>query len=214
MTSSDHSFGPIRLGRVADATSGSARIAATAAPGSPRRDRDVERRVEVAARTSAASSSVDLPGTGARRQNGRVDADEPHAERRQAEHDEQQSRSRRRRERDGASPSARTGTRRRAPPVAQPRAAARCQRAGASALIRSPRSTKSAGRTSRETAPASGATMIPPIAIERRNGSGKTSSEANAAATVTALNATVRPAVASVVVHRSEPGPSRAISSR
>ena len=53
--------------------------------------------------------------------------------------------------------------------------------------------------TSSATSPASSATAIPPIAIERRNPSGNTSSDAKAAATVTALNATVRPAVASVV---------------
>ena len=53
--------------------------------------------------------------------------------------------------------------------------------------------------TSSATTPASSATAMPPIAIERRNASGKTSSDANAAATVTALNATVRPAVATVV---------------
>ena len=66
---------------------------------------------------------------------------------------------------------------------------------------------RSAGRAARRaparrvsaTSPASGATISPPIAIERRNPSGNTSSDANAAATVTALNATVRPAVCTVV---------------
>ena len=75
------------------------------------------------------------------------------------------------------------------------RSAARCQLAGASAFTLVPSSAKSAGSTVSATRPASGATINPPIAIERRKPSGKTSNEPNAAATVTALNATVRPAV-------------------
>ncbi len=50
--------------------------------------------------------------------------------------------------------------------------------------------------------------------IERRKPSGKMASVAIAAATVTELNATVRPAVAIVRRTASGPGPSRASSSR
>ena len=94
------------------------------------------------------------------------------------------------------------------------RSAARCQLAGASAFTFVPSRAKSAGSTVSATSPASGAMISPPMAIERRKPSGNTSSDANAAATVTALNATVRPAVWRVARSASTPGPCRTSSSR
>ena len=94
------------------------------------------------------------------------------------------------------------------------RSAARRQRRGESAFTRSPSRTKSAGRTVSEISPASGATSPPAMPIERRKPSGKIASVAIAAATVTELKATVRPAVAIVRRTASAPGPSRASSSR
>ena len=58
------------------------------------------------------------------------------------------------------------------------------------------------------------ATIVPPIPIEYRKRCGNTSREASAAATVSELNSTVRPAVAIVRRSASAPGPTAASSSR
>jgi hypothetical protein len=71
-----------------------------------------------------------------------------------------------------------------------------------------------AGSAVSEMIPAASAVSDPLIAIEYRNRCGKTSSDSSAAATVSALNTIVRPAVRSVRSSASRPGPSRAISSR
>ena len=93
------------------------------------------------------------------------------------------------------------------------RGVAACRRTG-SALMRGPSRKKSGGRTVSETSPASGPTSAPAIPIERRNPSGKTASVAIETPTVTELNATVRPAVATVARTASAPGPRWASSSR
>ena len=72
----------------------------------------------------------------------------------------------------------------------------------------------SAGSAVSEMKPAPSAVSDPLIAIEYRKRCGKTSSESIATATVSELNTTVRPAVRSVRLSASRPGPSRAISSR
>ena len=72
----------------------------------------------------------------------------------------------------------------------------------------------SAGRAVSEMKPAASAVSEPLIAIEYRKRCGKTSSESIAAATVSELKTTVRPAVLSVRVSAAWPGPSRSISSR
>ena len=87
--------------------------------------------------------------------------------------------------------------------------AARRQRRGASAFTRGPSTASTAGSTSSATTAPARLTSIPPMPIERRKPSGKTSSEAIAAATVRALNSTVRPAVCSVRAIASRPGPVR-----
>ena len=56
--------------------------------------------------------------------------------------------------------------------------------------------------------------MTPARPIENRKRCGKTISPASAAATVTALKSTLRPAVWSVRVRASRPGPRAASSSR
>ena len=71
-----------------------------------------------------------------------------------------------------------------------------------------------AGSATSEMSPALSAVSEPLIAIEYRKRCGKTSSESIAAATVSELNTTVLPAVRSVRVSASRPGPLRSISSR
>ena len=58
------------------------------------------------------------------------------------------------------------------------------------------------------------ATITPARPIEKRKRCGKTISPARAAATVTALKSTLRPAVWSVRASASRPGPCAASSSR
>ena len=58
------------------------------------------------------------------------------------------------------------------------RSAARCQRAGASELMRGPSTASSAGSAISETVTATSAVAAPPMPIEIRNGSGMTHSEA------------------------------------
>ena len=100
------------------------------------------------------------------------------------------------------------------------RAALRCRLAGASALMRGPSATSTAGSTISETAPADSATSAPPTPIEYRNFMGITSIEAAAPATASELYSTVRPAVRSVRViaaaesARDPPPEPRANSSR
>ena len=62
--------------------------------------------------------------------------------------------------------------------------------------------------------PAPSAVIEPLTAIEYRKRCGKTSSESIAAATVSELKITVRPAVRSVRGSAARPAPSRSISSR
>jgi hypothetical protein len=71
-----------------------------------------------------------------------------------------------------------------------------------------------AGSTVSETTIAMSATNTPPMPIEYRNRIGKTSSEASAAATVSELKSTVRPAVRSVRAIAEAPSPPSASSSR
>ncbi len=78
--------------------------------------------------------------------------------------------------------------------------AARCTLPSLRASSRS-----SGGSSSRVTAAAASATAAPPMPIETRNRWGKTVRQAMAAATVTALNETVRPALLSVAA-RALPG--------
>ena len=78
---------------------------------------------------------------------------------------------------------------------------------GASALTRGPSSASTAGRTTSATVPPTSETSTPPTPIERRNRCGKTSSDAIAAATVSELKTTVRPALAIV----RATAPSRAV---
>ncbi len=78
------------------------------------------------------------------------------------------------------------------------RAIASFQRFGPPALTRSPRIPSSAGSSVSDTPAAISAHSIPPTPIEYRKRWRKTISAASAAATVTAENATTRPAVASV----------------
>ena len=94
------------------------------------------------------------------------------------------------------------------------RSAARCSRFGARALTRGPSSARIAGNTTSASVAAISATSAPAIPIERRKFCGKTASDATAAATVTELNAIVRPDVASVRRSASTPKPVRADSSR
>ena len=87
------------------------------------------------------------------------------------------------------------------PPCSDGRAvasAARRQRRGDRALTRVPSTASAAGRTTSATTIPASETRIPPIPIDCRKPSGKTSSDAIAAAIVSALKSTVRPAVASV----------------
>ena len=84
--------------------------------------------------------------------------------------------------------------------------ASRCQRSSADAaalpFLRSsfvPHIASSAGATASEATAATIATLAPAMPIERAKPRGKTVSVPSAAATVTAENATVRPAVAIVV---------------
>ena len=93
-------------------------------------------------------------------------------------------------------------------------AEARWKRRGARLSTRRPRRASTAGRKRSATPAPISDTSIPPMPIERRKLCGKTSSEASAAATVTALKSTVRPAVRSVSRSAFEPGPWTAISSR
>ena len=84
-----------------------------------------------------------------------------------------------------------------------------------SELIRGPSAASSAGSRISDTAAAISATSMPPMPIENRNRCGKTISDASAAATVTALNRTVRPAVTIVVRSATAVlSPWRSISSR
>ena len=94
------------------------------------------------------------------------------------------------------------------------RSARRLRNAGARALTRSPSSASTAGSTISAIAAAIRATIEPPMPIEYKKRCGKTISEAIAPATVSALNSTVRPAVAIVRRIASMPGPRLAISSR
>ena len=94
-------------------------------------------------------------------------------------------------------------------------AASRCiaarQRFRLSAFTRGPSAASSAGSSVSETNAALSATRLPPTPIEYRKRSGKTSIEAIAAATVSAENSTVRPAVATVA--RTASAVSRSCSS-
>jgi hypothetical protein len=75
------------------------------------------------------------------------------------------------------------------------------QRLRPSAFTRGPRTASIAGSTVSDTAAAVSATSTPPYPIENRNRRSNTISEPMAAATVMALNSTVRPAVR--IVRRS-----------
>jgi len=88
------------------------------------------------------------------------------------------------------------------------------QRLGANRSMRWPSTISSAGSAVSEMRPAPSAVSEPLIAIEYRKRWGKTSSESIAAATVSELNTTVRPAVRIVRSSASRPAPSRPISSR
>jgi hypothetical protein len=92
--------------------------------------------------------------------------------------------------------------------------AARRQRASESEFTRVPSTASSAGSVTSAAVAASSATAAPPIPIENRKRCGNTSSDASAAATISAEKATVRPAVRRVRVSAGRPGPSLAISSR
>ncbi len=81
-------------------------------------------------------------------------------------------------------------------------------------MTRSPSTISSAGSAISATAQATAAVIAPATPIEYRKRAGKTSSDSIAAATVSELKITVRPAVCSVRVSASRPGPSRSISSR
>ena len=83
-----------------------------------------------------------------------------------------------------------------------------------SALTRSPRRPRRAGRTVNAAAPASSDTTAPPIPIEMRNRCVNTANAPNAPATVIALKRTLRPAVWSVFRRAGAPAPVAAISSR
>ena len=87
-------------------------------------------------------------------------------------------------------------------------------RAGAGRRASRPRSRTSRARSRARRAPATSATTAPAIPIDCRKPSGKTVSVIRAKATVTALKATVRPAVAIVVRTAPAPGPWRSSSSR
>ena len=80
--------------------------------------------------------------------------------------------------------------------------------------MRGPSSASIAGSTTSASVAATSATMAPASPIEKRKFCGKTVSEASAAATVTELNAIVRPEVATVRRRASTPNPVRAASSR
>ena len=73
-----------------------------------------------------------------------------------------------------------------------------CQRLRLSEFTRGPSTASRAGSTVSDTTAAVSATSRPPTPIENRKRRSNTISDAIAAATVTALNATVRPAVRSV----------------
>ncbi len=90
----------------------------------------------------------------------------------------------------------------------------RLRKPGAPLLMRRPSTASTAGRTIRAMPAAIRATITPARPIENRKRCGKTISPARAAATVTALKSTLRPAVWSVRVSASRPGPRAAISSR
>ena len=90
----------------------------------------------------------------------------------------------------------------------------RLRNLGAPLLMRVPSSARTAGSTSRAIAAAIRATITPARPIENRKRCGKTISPARAAATVTALKSTLRPAVCRVRASASRPGPRAAISSR
>ena len=83
------------------------------------------------------------------------------------------------------------------------RAIASFQRRGPPALTRSPSAPSNAGSSVSDTSAAISAHIAPPTPIEYRNRCRKTISAASAHATVTALNATTRPAVRSVTASAS-----------
>ncbi len=80
--------------------------------------------------------------------------------------------------------------------------------------MRSPSSARSAGSVTIAPVAASATTGIPAYANDRRNTMGNSSSADNDAATAIALNSTVRPAVATVVVTASGTASPAASSSR
>ncbi len=90
----------------------------------------------------------------------------------------------------------------------------RTQRRGVNASMRCPSTASSAGSSVSVTSAAESGTAMPASPIERRNVCGNTSREARAAATVSALNTTVRPAVRTVAPTASRDPRPRAISSR
>ena len=88
------------------------------------------------------------------------------------------------------------------------------QRRGLSAFTRGPSAASIAGRIVSETSAAISAHTSPPTPIEYRKRWGKTSSAARAAATVTELKSTVRPAVAIVRASAAAVSAPRSSSSR
>src|SRR4029078_8681495 len=84
------------------------------------------------------------------------------------------------------------------------RSADRRSQRGESEFTRGPSTASNAGRNSSAERADISATHTPPTAIEYRNRCGQADRAAMAAATVSALNATVRPAVARVRTSASE----------
>ena len=157
-------------------------------------------------REVGAERRVDLAAAGVGRQHLRVDGGEVDRQERDAHRDQQRRAGDRHPPAAGAGRSGRGGTRSPCPPSGPRGSAARWSRAGASAFTRSPSSARIAGSTIRATAQAISATIMPPSPIEKRKFCGNTISDAIAAATVSELNSTVRPAVARVRRSASRPG--------
>ena len=97
--------------------------------------------------------------------------------------------------------------------AASRRRAAR-QRRGLSAFTRGPSTASRAGSSVSATSAATSATSAPPMPMEKRKRWGNTSSEDSAAATVTAENSTVRPAVRIVATSARRVSCVRSSSSR